>query len=118
MPETARSPDAWVVSAYEVPLHENPMLRGRWARILDESARGLIVAAGRLAPGEDSGWHDHPEDEVFIVLDGRGVVRWRLDDAEHEYSVSPGSLFYKKGGISHAMRAADDGELIGIGCKV
>jgi len=118
MDEFTKPPDAYVVSAYDVPLRENPMLRGRWARVVDGSGRGLIVAAGRLAAGEDSGWHDHPEDEAFIVLAGRGIVRWRLAGDEHEHPVEPGAVFYKRGGISHSMQASADGELVGIGCKV
>jgi quercetin dioxygenase-like cupin family protein len=113
--------DAWVQAIEDVELKEVPWLSSRWRRIVDlsqEGKRGLIFAVGRLEPGEVADWHEHPEDEVFFVFKGRGVVRWRIDDREFEAQVAPGSAFFKTGGIPHSMEVIGDEPLIGVGCKV
>ncbi len=112
---------AWVKSIDSVPLKESPLLKGRWARMLDLSApgaRGLIFIVGTIEPGMATGWHDHPEDEVFFVFKGSGVVRWREGGNEHEAAVEPGSAFFKRGGIPHEMEARGDEPLVGVGIKV
>lgn len=112
---------AWVKSVDSVQLKESPLLKGKWARMLDLSApdaRGLIFIVGTIEPGTVTGWHDHPEDELFFVFKGRGVVRWRIGAAEHEAVVEPGSAFFKRGGIPHEMEAQGDEPLVGVGIKV
>lgn len=112
---------AWVKKIDSVELKDSPLLKGKWARMLDLSTpdtRGLIFIVGTIEPGMATGWHDHPEDEVFFVFKGRGVVRWRLGAVEHEAAVEPGSAFFKRGGISHEMEALGDEPIVGVGIKV
>ncbi|MBE2269531.1 MAG: cupin domain-containing protein [Anaerolinea sp.] len=112
---------AWVKSIDSVELKGSALLKGKWARMVDLSspqARGLIFIVGEIEPGMATGWHEHPEDEVFLVLSGHGVVRWRLEDQQYEAAVEPGSAFFKRGGIAHEMEASTDAPLFGIGVKV
>jgi quercetin dioxygenase-like cupin family protein len=78
----------------------------------------LIFIVGTIEPGMATGWHEHPEDEVFFVFKGRGVVRWRIGDVQHEAAVEPGAAFFKRGGIPHEMEALGDEPLTGVGIKV
>lgn len=113
--------NAWVQNIEDVELKSVSWLAGKWRRIVDRSQagqRGLIFTVGRLEPGEVADWHEHPEDEVFFVFRGRGVVRWRIGEQEFEAPVEPGSAFFKMGGIPHQMVVVGDEALIGIGCKV
>ena len=112
---------AWVKSIDGVTLKESPLLKGQWARMLDMSApgvRGMIFIVGRIEPGLATGWHEHPEDEIFFVFKGRGVVRWRIGDEQYESPVEPGSAFFKRGGIAHEMEAFGDEPLTGVGIMV
>lgn len=112
--------NAWVQNIEDVELQDVSWLAGQWRRIVDLSQAGqsgLILAVGRLEPGEVADWHEHPEDEVFLVFKGRGVVRWRIDGEEFEAPVEPGSAFFKLGGVPHQMVVVGDEPLIGIGCK-
>ena len=111
---------AWVKSIDEAPLKEVAMIRGRWGRMVEltgDGESGLILAVGRMEPGTVAGWHDHPEDEVFLVFQGRGKVRWRIGDQEFEAEVGPGSAFFKRGGIPHNMEVTGDETLVGVGVK-
>lgn len=112
---------AWVQTIEDVELASIPWLTGKWRRLVDRSEpgkRGLIFAFGRLEPGEIADWHEHPEDEVFFVFKGRGVVRWRIDGEEFEAEVEPGSAFFKVGSIPHQMAVIGEQALIGVACKV
>ena len=113
--------NAWVQNIENVELQSISWLAGQWRRLVDRSQAGqpgLIFAVGRLEPGEVAAWHEHPEDEVFLVVRGHGVVRWRLGEEEFEAAVEPGSAFFKVGGVPHQMTVVGEEPLIGVGCKV
>ena len=115
------SKNVWVQNIEDVELHDLDWLTGKWRRIVDrsqEGERGLIFAVGRLEPGDTTGWHEHPEHEVFFVFKGHGLVQWRIDDEEFEAPIGPGSAFFKVGGIPHQMTVVGDEPLIGTGSKV
>lgn len=111
---------AWVQHIEAVELQHISWLAGKWKRIVDRSQErqgGLIFAVGRMEPGEVADWHEHPEDEVFFVFKGHGVVRWRIGEDVFEEAVEPGSAFFKVGNIPHQMAVVGNEPLIGIGCK-
>ena len=113
-------PIVWVKQYKEEELSPVPGIAGRWKRYVDsrETNERLISGLGRLEPGEDMGWHSHPEEEVFFVLAGHGTVRWKVNDQVHEAEVEPGSAFYKVGNVPHQMVNTGTEPLLGIFAKV
>ena len=95
-------------------------LQGRWGRWVNPSQenRGLIFGMGELQPGEVAGWHEHPEPELFFVLEGQGQGRWQVDGQEHTADLLPGTAFYKIGGIPHQMINTGDQPFVGVFVKL
>jgi quercetin dioxygenase-like cupin family protein len=93
---------------------------GRWKRWLGPTPanRGMIFGMGELAPGDVFGWDEHPEPEVFFVLEGTGEARWRDAGSEHRAELRPGVAFFKVGGIPHQMLNLGSGPLRGVFFKV
>lgn len=100
-------------------LHSVPGIAGKFHRFIDSipPRRKMIIGMGKLEPFEDMGWHSHPEEEVFIVIQGNGVVRWKINEEIFEVEVSPITAFYKQGNIPHQMVNTGDQEMIGIVVK-
>jgi mannose-6-phosphate isomerase-like protein (cupin superfamily) len=113
-------PTVWVKQYEEAELSPVPGIAGRWKRYIDGDDTGerLISGLGRLEPGEDMGWHSHPEEEVFFIVSGRGTVRWEVDNRVHEAEVEPGCAFYKVGDVPHQMLNTGTEPLVGIFAKV
>lgn len=114
------SKEVWVKQFREEELGRVPGIMGKFKRYANPSKAGqrLIAGMGCLAPGEDMGWHKHPEEEIFIVISGNGIVRWKIDDQVFESEVHPGYAFYKEGNVPHQMLNADIEPLIGVFAKV
>ena len=110
----------WVKEYKEDELSPVPGIAGRFKRYVDSHDTGerLIHGLGRLEPGEDMGWHSHPEEEAFFVISGRGVVRWKVNDEIHEAEVGPYCVFYKVGGVPHQMVNTGSEPLVGVVSKV
>lgn len=110
----------WVKEYKEEELSPAPGIAGRFKRYVDGSQTGerLIHGLGRLEPGEDMGWHSHPEEEAFFVISGRGTVRWKVNDEVHEAEVGPNCAFYKVGGVPHQMVNTGSEPLVGVVAKV
>jgi quercetin dioxygenase-like cupin family protein len=110
----------WVKTITTEGLAPFPKFGGLWRRWItpDADNRGLILALGELRPGEDMGWHAHPEAEVFYVLEGVGEARWKVGDVVHKTELRPGSAFYKTGGIPHQMNNSGSTPFRGLGIKV
>ena len=110
----------WVKTISTEGLAPSPKFGGLWRRWITPSRAngGLIVALGELRPGEDMGWHAHPEAEVFYVLEGIAEARWKEGDEEHLAELRPGMAFYKIGGIPHQMNNIGPSPFRGLGIKV
>ena len=110
----------WVREFKEDELKPLQGIAGRWKRFVDpnETGQRLISGLGILEPGEDMGWHSHPEEEVFVVISGNGIVRWEQDGKVQEAEVSPGFAFYKVGNVPHQMVNTGSEKMIGVVSKV
>jgi len=42
------------------------------------TASGLVFGFGRIKPGDERGWHEHPagEDSISYAVDGDGLAEW------------------------------------------
>ena len=112
--------DVWVKSLGTDELGPVPGFKGVWKRYVNpgHESQKLIFAMGMLQPGEDAGWHAHPEEEVFYVLSGRGRALWRIGEEIYEAELAPGKAFFKRSGIPHQLENTGSEPLIGIACKV
>ena len=112
--------DTWIKSFDPAELVAIPGLQGKWKRFLDagEPSGGMVVGMGQLEAGEVAGWHEHPEPEMFFVLEGRALAKWREDDGEHEQEFGPGQAFFKPGDVPHQMVNLTDGRFRGLFIKL
>jgi quercetin dioxygenase-like cupin family protein len=112
--------EAWVKQYRQDELKPVPGIKGKFKRYANPSKPGqrLISGLGRLEPGEDMGWHSHPEEEAFTVISGKGLVRWKINDQIFEAEISPGFSFYKEGGVPHQMVNTGDEPMVGVVAKV
>jgi len=112
--------DAWVKPLDTKDLGPIPGFNGVWKRYVNPGpgSRGLVFAMGMLQPGEDAGWHAHPEEEVFYVLSGHGRALWRIGEKVYEAELRPGVAFFKRSGVPHQLENTGTEPLIGIACKV
>lgn len=92
-----------VIKISELPVFTNP--RGVNARkVLDRD--GLVVMNLLLKPGEVVEAHTSPQNVVFQVARGKGVICIGDDESP----VEKGALVYSPKGIPHGLRAAPDQE--------
>jgi mannose-6-phosphate isomerase-like protein (cupin superfamily) len=61
-----------------------------------------------LKPGAGIGYHEQHEDEVYYVLNGRGVMT--LD--EKPYDVTPGTAILTRTGSSHGLKQVGGDDLV------
>lgn len=61
-----------------------------------------------LKPGSAIGYHLQKEDEIYYVLEGRGVMT--VDDKSFE--VGPGAAILTRPGSSHGLRQTGDANLV------
>ncbi len=114
------SDDVWAKAVTPETLAPVAGLEGRWRRWVNPTPdnRGMIFGMGELAPGEVAGWHDHPEPEVFFVVEGYGEAIWRDGGVEQRAELRPGVAFFKIGHIAHQMRNLGTVPLRGVFFKV
>jgi len=113
-------PTVWVKHYDQDQLAPVDGIAGWWKRYIDahEIGERLISGMGRLDPGENMGWHSHPEEELFFVIAGHGVVRWEVNSIIQEAEIGPLSGLYKVGNVPHQMVNTGSEPLIGIFAKV
>ncbi len=109
---------AYVVDAASTPFRTAPHLDGRWKRIVTDTEKGLVIGMGELEPGQRAPWHAHPEEEVFFLLEGQGVVRWRDGEQVQEAILTPGCAFYKAPHVEHEMENPGPKRFAGLFVKV
>ena len=104
--------ELWVKTLDPSELEHIEGLQGKWKRFLDasEQSQGMVFGMGELAVGETAGWHDHPEPELFFVLEGTALARWNVDGDIGEERLSPGKAFFKEGDVPHQM--VNDGSTV------
>ncbi len=77
------------------------------ARVLDptglEQRGGLVSGISLVAPGVTYPEHDHPPEEIYLVLSGGEW--WQEGGAWH--APGPGGIVHNPPGIRHAMRGTD-----------
>lgn len=77
------------------------------ARVLDptglEQRGGLVSGFSLVAPGVTYPEHDHPPEEIYLVLSGGEW--WQEGGAWH--GPGPGGIVHNPPGIRHAMRGTD-----------
>lgn len=106
------STEVWIKTIDHSELGEVAGLQGKWKRFLDVSSasQGMVFGMGQLEPGETAGWHEHPEPELFFVLEGSALARWRDRGEEYERRIDPGKAFFKEGDVPHQMY--NDGDTV------
>jgi quercetin dioxygenase-like cupin family protein len=98
--------EVWVKPFREEELGPVKGIKGRFKRYVNPKK-----------PGQRLGWHSHPEEEVFIAISGKGLVRWKVDEQLFEAELPPRCAFYKEGGIPHQMLNPGDEPFVGIFAK-
>lgn len=76
-------------------------------------ATGEFIEVGYLSfkKGEGANPHQHPHEQIVVVLQGR--IRARLGDEEQE--LGPGSGFHVPPNLPHGVTALEDSEV--LSCK-
>ena len=68
------------------------------------------MARFKLKNGSAIPAHDHPHEQVGLLISGRIVLT--IDGTEHD--VAPGDSWCIEGGVSHAARAMEDSEVVEV----
>lgn len=69
---------------------------------------GLVFRKRALKPGAAIGYHEQKEDEIYYVLNGRGVMT--LDGKNVD--VGPGTAILTRTGSSHGLRQTGTDDLV------
>lgn len=110
----------WVKTLDRGELEKIEWLEGRWKRWLapTKESGGMIFGMGELEPGQVAAWHEHPEPEIFFVLEGQGEALWKEEGQERRAELKSGCAFFKVGGVPHQMMNTGTSPLTGIFFKV
>lgn len=78
-----------------------------------ELATGEFIEVGRLRfnAGEGANEHQHPHEQIIVVLSGRLRARLGGDEAE----LGPGSAMHAPPNVPHQVTALEDSEV--LSCK-
>jgi len=68
----------------------------------------LVFRKRAFRPGSGIGYHLQPEDEIYYVLSGGGVM---TVDGE-SFDVGPGTAVLTRGGSSHGLKQAGSDDLV------
>lgn len=59
-------------------------------------------------------WHVNDGEEVFVVLDGQVMMRYRQDGAEHSVLLDVGDIFYASVGTEHVAHPIGEARILVI----
>ncbi len=59
-------------------------------------------------------WHVNDGEEVFVVLDGRVEMRYRVAGKEQSALLQPGDIFHAPAGIEHAAHPLGEARVLVI----
>lgn len=82
----------------------------RWRTLISAGrtpSAGLTLGLARVPAGGGLSLHRHAQPEIYLVLEGSGVVT--IDGAEHE--LRPGTGVFIPGDAEHGVRATGESEL-------
>ena len=82
----------------------------RWKTLISAGLTGsesLTLGVARLSPGETLPAHRHEQAEVYLVLDGAGIVT--IDGSAH--AVGPGAGVFIAGDVVHSVESTGQTEL-------
>jgi quercetin dioxygenase-like cupin family protein len=72
-------------------------------RVLDQvMSDGMGVSIVHFKDGARTNWHEHPGEQILIVLEGEG----RVGNAEEEHLIYPGDVIHEGPGARHWHGAA------------
>jgi len=74
----------------------------------DVSGLGLVFRKRAFKPGAAIGYHLQPEDEIYYVINGRGVM---TVDGE-SFDVGPGTAVLTRAGSSHGLTQTGNEDLV------
>ena len=69
---------------------------------------GLAAAWVEVAPGSRHRLHEHVSEQVYVIVQGRGIMRV----GDEERWVEEGDLVYVPGGALHGIENASEGALV------
>jgi mannose-6-phosphate isomerase-like protein (cupin superfamily) len=70
-------------------------------------SNALTLGVARVPPGQELRLHRHEQPEVYLILEGAGVV----SGADSHRAVSAGDAVFLPGDALHAIRSSGPGEL-------
>jgi len=93
---------------------------GTWCRLIEsaDTEAGLIFGFGRIKPGDGRGWHSHPEgeDEIFYVIEGKGLAEWKFEGKSYKQEIPSGAAFYTPGIMENNITNVGDKDLSCVYC--
>jgi mannose-6-phosphate isomerase-like protein (cupin superfamily) len=73
---------------------------------------GFVLGHVTIYPGGEVPLHDHGQEEVYLIVSGRGVLA--LGDEDHP--VKPGDYVYIKPGTPHNLRNTSAEDMVMVFC--
>ncbi len=93
---------------------------GTWYRLIEsaDTEAGLIFGFGRIKPDDGRGWHSHPEgeDEIFYVIEGKGLGEWKFEGKSYKQEIPSGTAFYTPGIMENNITNVGDKDLLCVYC--
>lgn len=67
------------------------------SKLTPQIPEGMSLTLVRFEDGGLTYWHDHPGEQVLLILEGKG----RVGDSEEEFEVQAGDIIYTGPGEKH-----------------
>lgn len=112
--------NAKIMNFQQVESKTPPGGGGIWYRLIEsaDTEAGLIFGFGKIKPSDGRGWHTHPigEDEIFYVIEGKGLVEWKYDGKLYKEEIATGTAFYTPGNMENNITNIGNEELLCVYC--